>query len=55
MEECTEDSGRTWKNAKSFLGWSSGGPPTKLLKDGALHTKPKDLAKLTSLAKFPQA
>ena len=46
MEDCVEDSSKVWKNAKSFLGWSSGGPPTKLMQDGKLYTKPGDLNKL---------
>ena len=46
MEECVQDSSTTWKNAKSFLGWKSGGPPTKLVLDGKLFTKPRELCKV---------
>ena len=40
------DSSSIWKNIKNWLGWSSGGPPTKLLIQGEIFTKPKDLAKI---------
>ena len=48
MEACSEDSSRIWKNAKSFLGWSSGGPPSKLIQNGNLFTKPRDLTKISN-------
>ena len=35
-----------WKNVKNWLGWSSGGSPTKLVKDGRLFTKPSDLSRI---------
>ena len=35
-----------WKNVKNCLGWSSGGPPTKLMCDGNIFSKPRDLAKI---------
>ena len=38
------DTSSIWKNIKTWLGWTSGGPPTKLMKDGLLYTKPKDMA-----------
>ena len=37
---------KVWSNMKSFLGLSSGGPPSKLLQNGTLYNKPKDLAKV---------
>ena len=35
----------TWKTVKNWLGWKSGGPPTQLVVDGELKSKPKDLSK----------
>ena len=46
MDECVQDSSTTWKNAKSFLGWNSGGPPTKLVQNGKLFTKRNELCKV---------
>ena len=40
------DSSSIWKNVKNWLGWSKGGPPTKLIKDGNIFTKPRDLVKI---------
>ena len=34
------DTSSIWKNLKNWLGWSKGGPLTKLISDGAIHTKP---------------
>ena len=48
MDACVEDSSKTWSNTKSFLGWNSGGPPTKLVQDGKLFTKPSDLCKVVN-------
>ena len=44
LQEFSEDSSSTWKNVKTWLGWTSGGPPTKLVVDGVMQTKPKNLA-----------
>ena len=46
MTEYSSDSKSTWKHVRTKLGWSSGGPPTKLLQDGVLHTKPSELASI---------
>ena len=46
LEECAEDSSSTWQNVKNWLGWRTGGPPTKLIEDGELHTKPSKLANI---------
>ena len=46
MSECSGDLGEIWKNIKSFLGWTTEGPPSKLTQDGKLYTKPADLAKI---------
>ena len=40
------DSSSIWKNVKNWLGWSKGGPPTKLLENGTIFTKPSDLARI---------
>ena len=40
------DTSSIWKNVKNWLGWTSGGPPSKLLEDGRIYTKPSDLAKI---------
>ena len=44
MEMCSNTSD-TWKTVKNWLGWKSGGPPTQLVVDGELKSKPKDLSK----------
>jgi hypothetical protein len=41
-----EDHSQMWKNIKSWLGWSSGGPPKKLVSEGTLSTKLQILPKL---------
>ena len=46
LEEFGNDSGSVWKNLKSWLGWSKGGPPTKLMDNGNLCSKPKELVKI---------
>jgi hypothetical protein len=44
LKEATGDVSKTWKSIKSWLGWSSGGPPTQLVENGLLVNKPKALA-----------
>ena len=44
--EFGNDTSSIWKNVKNWLGWSGGGPPTKLMSDGNMFSKPKDLAKI---------
>ena len=46
LEQFGNDSGSVWKNIKSWLGWSKGGPPTKLMDNGNLCSKPKELVKI---------
>ena len=46
MKEYSSDSRSTWTHVRSCLGWSTGGPPTQLLHDGALHSKPSELANI---------
>ena len=41
-----KDTSSVWKNIKSWLGWTSGGSPTKLVENGSLFTKPKDLSRI---------
>ena len=40
------DSSSVWKNLKGWLGWTSGGAPTKLVENGEMFSKPADLAKI---------
>ena len=40
------DSSSVWKNVKQWLGWSKGGPPTKLMQNGNLISKPKAIAEV---------
>ena len=40
------DTSSIWKNIKSWLGWSSGGPPSRLIENGVIYTKPSDLASI---------
>ena len=35
----------TWRTVKNWLGWKSGGPPTQLVINGELKSKPRDLSK----------
>ena len=44
LKEATADMGKTWKTVKSWLGWSSGGPPTQLSVNGVLINKPSLIA-----------
>ena len=46
MNEYANDSSSIWKNVKNWLGWSNGGPPTKLSQNGTLYSKPKDLSRI---------
>lgn len=48
ISEYSTDSRSTWNHIRSWLGWSSGGPPTKLLDNGVLHAKPSKLSKITN-------
>ena len=41
-----KDSGLVWSNLKDWFGWQKQGPPTKLLSNGNIYTKPKDLTKI---------
>ena len=46
LEDLGNDSSSVWKNVKNWIGWSKGGPPTKLIENGNLCSKPKDLARI---------
>ena len=46
LREFGGDSSTVWKNVKNWLGWTTGGPPTKLIKDGYMYTKPMDMARI---------
>ena len=46
IKEYSSDSRSTWNHIRSCLGWTSGGPPTRLHQDGVLHTKPSNMAKI---------
>ena len=45
LKEASGDINKTWSKVKSWLGWSSGGPPTQLFENGLLLNKPSSLAK----------
>ena len=32
-----------WKNIKNWLGWTAGGPPSKLIENGSVFNKPSGL------------
>ena len=40
-----KDSSAVWRNVKSWLSWGNRGPPSKLIENGNVITKPKELAK----------
>ena len=44
LENFGNDSSSVWKNLKLWLGWSKGGPPTRLIQNGRIITRPRDLA-----------
>ena len=46
LESFGNDSGSVWKNVKTWLGWSSGGSPTRLVQNGSVYNKPKDLSQI---------
>ena len=46
LQSFGNDSSSIWKNIKNWLGWSKGGPPTKLMENGNLQSKPKVLARI---------
>ena len=46
LAEYSSDSRSTWKHVRSWLGWSSGGPPSRLLEKGSLTSKPSEMARI---------
>ena len=44
LKEASGDLNKTWSTVKSWLGWSSGGPPTQLSVNGILINKPSLIA-----------
>ena len=44
LEACLTTSD-TWRMVKSWLGWKCGGPPTQLVVNGELKSKPRELSK----------
>ena len=46
IKDCGSDTSSVWKNLKSWLGWTSGGPPSKLIEQGNIYSKPSDLARV---------
>ena len=44
LKSSGDDTGR--KNIKTWLGWSLGGPPSKLIENESIFNKPRDLAKI---------
>ena len=45
LKEAAGDVSKTWNSVKSWLGWSTGGPPTQLFENGLLLNKPSCLAR----------
>ena len=43
LENCSSTSD-TWRMVKNWLGWNKGGPPSQLVINGELKSKPKELA-----------
>ena len=46
LEEYSSDSRSVWKHVRSWLGWTSGGPPSMLLENGEAKTKPSDISRI---------
>ena len=46
IAEYSSDSASAWKHINSWLGWSSCGPPTKLLHNGVFYSKPSKLSEI---------
>ena len=44
VDNLTQNTSSIWKNVKSFIGWKSGGPPSRLMYEGKMYSKPIDLA-----------
>ena len=46
FDKYDHDSGKAWKNVLGWLGWTSGGAPTKLYSDGQIETSPSRMANI---------
>ena len=46
ITDCGSDTSSVWKNLKNWLGWTSGGPPSRLIEQGNIYSKPSDLARV---------
>ena len=44
LMDASVNSSKSWSFAKTLLGWSSGGPPNKLIINNAMITKPYEIA-----------
>ena len=44
LEECGENSSKTWKNVKGILQWKTSGSPNQLFCNGKLISRPQELA-----------
>ena len=44
LDNCKNNSDQTWKTVKSWLSWGRSGPPTQLVVDGELLSKPSVLS-----------
>ena len=44
LDECSNNSAKTWKSVKGILNWQSSGSPAKLFYKGSLRTKSQDIA-----------
>ena len=44
FDKYDHDSGKAWKNILGWLGWTSGGAPTKLYSDGQIETSPSRMS-----------
>ena len=40
------DTSSIWKNIKNWLGWTAGGPPSKLIENDSVFNKPSDIARI---------
>ena len=44
LDECGENSSKTWKKVISILNWDSSGSPNQLFQKGFMRTKSSDIA-----------
>ena len=46
MDNTLNNNSSIWKHLKSFLGWNTGGPPSKLIYGGKVYSKPRELSNI---------